>query len=213
MSRLENILPDSLQAAHVEAYDLLAKQRLNALELDKLLIYLINSVDERALYYLASQFDLLGYKGWKLADTEEKKRNLIRSAIELHRYKGTIYAIKMALAALGYPNVIITEHVTHWATFKLSLNVGDNTLDPQAISDVVSVVNEYKNARSHFTGIEFEIRFDDTLTITDSSSEGYADVVTDPLFVGGDFRYNGEEMYDGSRNYSSDTDILDLVIT
>ncbi|MBS1776293.1 MAG: phage tail protein I [Bacteroidetes bacterium] len=205
-------MPDPLQLPHIEAFDLLCKQRLDALQLDKLLIYLINSVDAKALYYLAEQFDLLGYKGWKLADTDAKKRALIKNAIELHRYKGTIYAIRKALAALGYPNVTITEHVTHWATFKLSLNIGNNTLTPSAIADIEAVVNEYKNVRSHFWGIQFQVVFDDSLSVTDDSDEGYADLDTDSIFVGGDFRYDGTYYYDGTKNYSSDTDVLTLQI-
>lgn len=205
-------MPDPLQLSHIEAFDLLCKRRLDALQLDKLLIYLINSVDAKALYYLAEQFDLLGYKGWKLADTDAKKRALIKNAIELHRYKGTIYAIRKALAALGYPNVTITEHITHWATFKLDLNIGNNTLTPSAIADIEAVVNEYKNVRSHFWGIQFQVVFGDTITVTDDSDEGYADLDTDSIFVGGDFRYDGTYYYDGTKNYSSDTDVLTLQI-
>lgn len=213
MSSNQNILPDPLRVHHIEAFDLLCAQRLDNLQLDALLIYLIDSVNSQALYYLAVQFDLLGYKGWKLADTDSKKRALIKSAIDLHRYKGTIYAIKKALSALGYPNAIITEHVGHWATFKLQLNIGNNILNPQAIADIAAVVNEYKNVRSHFFGIEFEIRFDDDMiTITDMGHEASADLDTDSIFVGGDFRYDGLQYYDGTKNYSSDTDVLTIQI-
>lgn len=213
MSNKANILPDPMQEVDIVAFDQVAKKHLEGLDLDKLLIYMVNTVDERALIYLARQFNLMGYKGWKLADTVEKKRRLIKNALELHRYKGTVYAIKKSLAALGYPNVTITEHVTHWATFRIQLNIGENILNPDAIAEINSMVMEYKNARSHFGGVEFEVRFGDTLVLEDASSEGYADPIRDGISVGGDFRYNGEEEYDGDKNYSNDTDVLTLIIT
>jgi len=42
--------------------------------------------------------DVLGWKGWNIAKTEQERRNLIRTAIKLHKYKGTTISIKMAIA-------------------------------------------------------------------------------------------------------------------
>lgn len=214
MSNNNNILlPSSLSQPHLEIFDVLMKMRLDSIQIDKILVYLIESVDSKALYYLAEQFDLLGHKGWKLADTDEKKRRLIKNAIELHRYKGTVYAIRKALSALGYPDVTITEHITHWATFKIDLNIGNTQLTQQQYADILEVVNEYKNVRSHFWGILFEVTFDeDVIVLEDDSAEGETEYEDDGIFVGGDFRYNGEHYYDGSKNYSSDTDVLTITI-
>lgn len=197
---------------HLQAFDLLLKKRLGALKLDSLLVYLIDTVDASALYYLAYQFDVLGYKGMHLATTEQQQRDLIKKAIELHRFKGTLWAVRESLKAIGFPDAEITEHITHWATFKVVLNIGVSTITPQMIADVVRMINEYKNTRSHLYGIEFKISFDDEITITDTSYEEQADIDNDAISVGGDFRYNGEEYYNGERNYSSDTDVLTIQI-
>src|SRR5699024_7184024 len=104
------------------------------------------------------QFDLMKYKGWKLANTNKKKRELIKKAIDLHRHKGTIWAIREALRTVGYDDVIITEHVTHWAGFTVQLGVSDDTpVTESEINEALSMVREYKNVRSHLLGFEFKV--------------------------------------------------------
>lgn len=207
---MNSILPDSVQVPHLIAFELLMQQRLDALTLDSLLVYMINSVEASALESLAWQFDLLGVKGWKLADTEQKKRALIKSAIELHRYKGTVWAVKEALRTLGFPNATITEHVGHWAKFSIQLNAGSQVVTEEQQAEIVAFVNEYKNVRSHLAGVVFEIIFDDEVILEDSSFEAPGDNEDDSVFVGGDFLYNGENYYNGDNNYSSDSDVLEL---
>lgn len=211
MSR--TVLPSSVQYPHIVAFDLLATQRFDALEVEALLVYLIDSVHEDALYHLAKQLDLLGYNGWKLADTDEKKRNLIKKAIELHRYKGTVWAIKEALRSVGFPNANITEHVTHWAGFTVQLNTGEIPITSEQIAEALDMVRAYKNERSHLMGFEFEFTEEDDLFITDSSFEAPGQEIIDAVFAGGNFLYNGEEYYNGTKNYSSDSDVLELTIT
>lgn len=209
----DTLLPDSIAVPHIMAFDLLARQRLSQIQLDALLVYMIDTVNASALYWLAQQFDVLGYKGWKLADTEDKKRSLIKKAIELHRYKGTIWAIKEALRTVGYPDAVITEHVTHWAGFTIQLNAGDTDVNVDQIAEAVAMVNEYKNVRSHLMGLQFNIVFDDSLVLQDDSYEAGGDTYSDSVFTGGDFLYNGLYKYDGTKNYSSDGDVLELTIT
>lgn len=77
-------------------------RKLLCLDLTSVLIYRFDTVPESALYYLAEAFDVLGYKGWILAETEEEKRELLKIAFDLHRYAGTRYAIRRALEWLGF---------------------------------------------------------------------------------------------------------------
>ncbi|ODS87309.1 MAG: hypothetical protein ABS44_11880 [Chryseobacterium sp. SCN 40-13] len=209
---MNNLLPQSIQQPHIIAFDLLMKQRLEEIGMNALLVYMIDTVDESALYFLAKQFDVLGYNGWKLAHTDDKKRALIKQAIELHRFKGTVWSIKEALKTVGFPDATITEHVSHWAGFTVQLNIGNTPINADAINSALEMVKAYKNARSHLMGFEFKIEFESELTITDDSYEAPGDDYGDSLFMGGDFTYNGAHQHDGSKNYSSDTDILELTI-
>lgn len=210
----KTLIPTSIHSANRELIEILFQKRLDALQLEKVLVYLVDISNEDTLYQLAWQFDLLGYKGWAIADTLTKKRELIKGAIELHRYKGTLYAVKRSLQSLGFPTATITEgDSSSWANFKIDLGIGENGIDANTADALAEIINAYKNARSHLTGIEFKIVFDSILSITDD--EFYAEPgenFGDELFVGGDFKYDGSHAYDGSMNYSSDTDLLEITI-
>jgi P2-related tail formation protein len=121
----ETILPDSVAIfPHIQAFDLAAKAWVDDLKLEALLVYIIDQVDEKALYSLAEQFDVLGYKGWKLASTVDDRRSLIKRAIELHRFKGTVWAVKEAMKSIGFTDAVILEHVNgHWANLKCSYSI------------------------------------------------------------------------------------------
>jgi phage tail P2-like protein len=218
MSNKDVILANSIAGVpHFAAFDLIAKKRLEALQLDALLVYLIDTVSEEALSFLADQFDVLGYKGLRLATTTEQKREVIKRAIELHRFKGTVWAVKEALKTIGYPDAVLTEHVGTgagaWATFRIEIDAGNNPVSAAAVDELVRMIDEYKNVRSHLLDISYKISFDpDSITLTDESYEGPAVEDSDDLYVGGDFRYNGAYTYNGDRNYSTDTDILTVTI-
>lgn len=202
---------------HLLALDLLVKKRLDNLRLDALLVYLIDIVSADALPYFAEQFDVLGFKGMRLATTEQQQRDLIKKAIELHRFKGTVWAVKQAMIAIGFPDAVLTEHVSSgengWATFKINIEVGDELVSADAIGDLVKMINEYKNERSRLLGVEFSVVFDDEVTITDAGYEAPALQDEDTVFAGGNFLHDGVYDYDGTMNYSNDTDYLEITIT
>jgi phage tail P2-like protein len=98
--------------------------------------------------------DLLGWQfhieGWDLAKTVEEKRKLIKSAIELHRCKGTPYAIKKVLEALG-----LEGQVKEWFEyggepyyFKVDLGVQNREITPELRDKLLRLINDYKNERS-----------------------------------------------------------------
>lgn len=86
-------------------------ERIQGLDVSKLLVYLIDLVDADALPHLADQFHVLGLEGWNAALTEDSRRALIQSAIELHRHKGTPWALKRALAPLGLTVDVIDQMI------------------------------------------------------------------------------------------------------
>ena len=189
---MSKLLPTSLQQlAHIQAFDDLVAGRLDALPVEAVLVYIIDAVNAQALPYLAEQFDILGIKGYAYATTEEEKRAVVRGAIELHRYKGTPWAIKEALLKIGLVVNRIEEGVGdiwyldgsvnlngshtlgsggHWAFFRVYLNTAQNTvISATQVADAVAIINEYKNVRSHLYDITVEVtNISDTLTPTDT---------------------------------------------
>lgn len=214
----KNILASAISnVEHLAAFDTMAAKRFSDLQLDKLLVYLIDIVDVSALPFLADQFDVLGYKGMRLATTEAQQREVIKRAIELKRYAGTPWAIEEALKAIGYPNAELIENAgtgdTGWAQFRINLNIGDKGLSASEIDELIQMINIYKNKRSHLLDLTYQIDYnDEAITITDSSDENQSDDGSDSFYTGGGFIYDGSVLYNGSKNYSDDSDVITITI-
>lgn len=116
-----SILPPSVNIdKRIVLLEQLFAERLAGLDLSVLLVNLIDRVEASALVWLGKQFSLFG-DGWELAKDEQGRRELIKTAIEIHRYKGTPWAIKQALAVLGFGDAVLIEHTgyrTHDGSFR-----------------------------------------------------------------------------------------------
>lgn len=158
--------------------------RLDTLDLTTLLVYRIDDLPEDALSLLAWQFNILGDDGWDLATTPEERRALIRRALDLHRHRGTPWAIREAVKALGYADAEIVEGLpialydgdktysavetygggTRWALFRVLLDLGENKgVDAAQITRLVALIERWKNARSHLVDIGFRAGVEDSL--------------------------------------------------
>lgn len=87
----------------------LLDQALADLDINSMLVYLIDLTMPHVLPHLADQFSLLDEAAWQLAESEQAKRNLIKNAIELHRFKGTPWAIREVIRLLGFGEVTLQE--------------------------------------------------------------------------------------------------------
>ncbi|MFJ5282337.1 phage tail protein [Pseudomonas sp. NPDC088429] len=87
----------------------LLNQTLADLDLNAMLVYLIDLVKPSLLPALADQFSLLDEAAWSLAESQEARRNLIKNSVELHRFKGTPWAIREVIRLLGFGEVKIQE--------------------------------------------------------------------------------------------------------
>lgn len=170
----ESILSSEIRAKeHLRIFDELAEYRFSILQIEKLLVYMVDTVDVDALPYLADQFNLLGLNGWNSTTTTEDRRALIKRAIELHRYAGTPFAIRRALESVGCTSVTFEEGVGplydgyflydgtitygdgNWATFRVSLDPGVRPTTPEATAELVALINAWKNARSKLVGLDY----------------------------------------------------------
>lgn len=167
-----NILADGVSnIPHIRAFDVLASERFSSVEIDAVLVYVIDTVDASALPYLARQFDVEGFRGYGLATTDEQRRAIIKQAIELKRYMGTVWAIKQAMVAVGYNDATLIEGVdtgdpdTDWARFKIESELGDTVgVEGTSQTDLANLVREYKPARSFLEGISYIVGIYDTLS-------------------------------------------------
>lgn len=216
---MSNILASAIKdTPHLAAFDILAKHRLGNLEIDALLVYVIDTVDVSALPYLAQQFDVLGYKGMRLATTEAQQRELIKRAIELKRYSGTVWSVQEALKSIGYPDAVIAENVGDnpdhgWAEFRISIDGGANQISADKLDELIKMINVYKGTRNHLKDLSYTIDLgEDDVNLTEESNESPSVDDTDSIIAGGSFLHNGLELRNGTKNYSSDSDLLEVTI-
>jgi len=131
-------------------------------DLQKLFVYAIDSQPEEVLDWLAWQFHVEGYD---LAKTLEEKRNLVKNAIELHRYKGTPYALKGVLEALNLQGEVKEWFEYGGEPYRFKLFMKSVMSDPDLWGKLVSLINEYKNERSWLDGIGIHREYTQNLFI------------------------------------------------
>lgn len=84
-------------------------KRLNRLDKSQIMTSFVDLVPTEFLELLAEKWSVTGYDGWLLAESEDAKRKLIKRAVELHRYKGTTWAMREIIRQLGFGEVEIIE--------------------------------------------------------------------------------------------------------
>lgn len=224
------ILADGIKnVEHLAVFDDMAAQRFGAIDLTPILINILDTVPAAALPYLAEQFDVLGIKGYSLADTEDKKRDLIKKAIELHRYKGTVYAIEESLKTIGINNVDIQENLSvffynasysydgtinygagSWATFRVVLDITEfASVTPTVLNAIRALINVYKNVRSHLIDLTFKIAFEEIMEPIEVFIDNNFDVEDQ---IGNGNYYNASRSYNSSGVYENTQDAFAISI-
>jgi phage tail P2-like protein len=132
-------------------------RRIGTVDLSPVLVYLIDAVNVSVLPYLAEQLHVLD-EGWADARTEAAQRRLLRRAIELHRHKGTRWAVEAALDVLG-----LGCRVEEWfqyggepGRFRVDLISTEPLSEAfygQGIERAVELITKSKNVRSHLEAI------------------------------------------------------------
>ena len=127
----------------------------------------------------------------ELALTEAAQRELLKNAIALHRFRGTPWSIKQALASLGWTSVSLLEGQTSWggvaypssqgwAVFRVMIDLAAGQgVSIGAASTAVAAVNFFKPARAWLDSVWFAVP-----AITDAGP-----VPSDKLTFGGIAKY------------------------
>lgn len=165
--------------------------RLDNINLESLMVYLVDIVDSSALPWLGEQFSLFG-DGWELAESDDVRRALIKSAIELHRYKGTPWSIREIIRRFGFSEVDLIEgtgqigydgrhtyngNYVHgdaeaWAVYRVILRQ-PITNDQAAL--LRQTLAAFAPARCHLASLEYQsvaIRYNNTVNYDGSYNHG-----------------------------------------
>lgn len=128
--------------------------RLNTLDMTRLLVNLVDTTPVEVLPWLAEQFHVLD-EGWHTAADDAARRALIKSSIELHRHKGTPWAVRQALARIGLERIKLVEN---WQaspkrpayTFRVLFPPVPALEDAAKVAEIRRTIDQYKNVRSHY---------------------------------------------------------------
>lgn len=97
------------------------------------------------------------------------QRSLIKMAVQFHRFRGTPWSIKNALATLGWANVSLLEGQASWnssqypanegwAVFRVVIQLGaDQAIQPRDPDTAVATINFFKPSRSLLDALVFAL--------------------------------------------------------
>jgi phage tail P2-like protein len=159
------------------------------------------------LPWLAHQYSV---DAWQTDWTDEQKRQTIRDSVYVHQHKGTIGAVKRALAALGF-DVQVQEWFNQTPigpeyTFLLHLDVDQVGISDGDLARILDVVESTKNLRSHLETVIPTITTKARLFTAGASLTGseitvkYEPQAGSPLLLDGGWQLDGSQNLDGVFN-------------
>ena len=151
-----------IEDINLKIFDEICEERFSNLELDVILVSIIDNLPSDALPHLAEQYHITGNEGWLQCRNDDEKRDLIKRSIEVHRYKGTKYALLRIFEMFG-----LEGHIKEWFetggepfTFSVDINFVSKGLDFDLIERLEDLINEYKNVRSHLASLSIGMSSD-----------------------------------------------------
>lgn len=221
---------------HLAVFDDIMRDRFAALDTTAILVHMIDTVPESALLWLARGFGVMGNEGWRFATTTEQRRELVKTAIELHRFKGTPYGVKSAIergSEIEYGDIDLVEGLAlrplwtldgshflngssylgdtaHWADFAVVINQTNGpVLASSMYGLLIALIEEYKAARCRLVHLAMGVFLEDDVT-ADDDDFGLVPALTLADDVGFYPFLDGTWNLDGSAQL--DTDHLQLTI-
>ena len=187
---MDKILASAIRnKLHLSAFDQMTESRFYEIDLSALISNLFDVVPADALPFLAQQYGITGYNGWRYAVTEQDKRDLLKRAIDVHKLKGTETAIVEALKMINVTPVTILK-----GEYELYCNGeqftggqftcgGENpfviqvqimqadfpVISEDMATDMVAIILTHKSARDYLVSIDYFIDpFTDAFGLSDT---------------------------------------------
>lgn len=128
-------------------------------------------------------------EGLALATTKERKINLINNAIELHRIKGTPAAVELVFNAVNLPFELEEWFLYGGEPYHFRA-VTEQSLANVDIENVISMILEFKNVRSHLENITVHRKMNLGLNIGGATSNYLQTHISPPKFEMPDLQSN-----------------------
>lgn len=145
---------------------------------------------------------------WDQQWSEKQQRQAIKASYDVHRHKGTIGAVKDAMAALGFSAKIVEWFEQQPAgtpyTFKMLLTVAQEGITLSDINKLLAVIEASKNLRSHLDSIDLTITTQAITYMAAATSIGTELTYAAPagaLLLDGTWSLDASETLNGIKNY------------
>lgn len=151
---MSNLAP--INDINLKIFDEICEERFRQIQLDILNVQNIGNICADALPHLAEQYHITGDEGWLYCQNEDEKRQLIKNAIKLHKYRGTKYGIIHALEVLNL-NADISEWFEYNGKpffFRVFVNLQDSYTN-ELEKRIINIINAHKNVRSWLEKLSF----------------------------------------------------------
>lgn len=191
---MSTILPQSISAqAHIQAFELAFAEKLAALDVSAVLLYLTEQVAESALDTLIAQWGLSGHGVEFTSYTVAQKRKLLNQAGLVNQKRGTIWVLRYLFDAAGFPEIEIVEAAelnirryyngtwTYsgtipygfqwlWAQYvvRIQEDVAEITITTAVLDALDRLLLEFTPARCAHVGFTLAARPSDTLGLADN---------------------------------------------
>jgi phage tail P2-like protein len=113
---------------------------------------------------------------WQNGWTDQEKRGVIKSSQAVHKHKGTLGALKRAVAPLGYIIRIVEWYedvpVGEPYTFRLEVAVNDKGVNEEIYDQFNVLIDTYKNLRSHLRGLTIKAEVEGQIYIGSTMMSG-----------------------------------------
>lgn len=167
--------------------------RFDLIDTPRLMPRLVDLVTSEHLPLLAEASSILGEDGYWLAESDTARRKLIKGAYELHRYKGTPWAMREIIRRLGFGEVTLIEGLNR------------RTYDGVTKYDGVYVYGSPTRWAHYRITLKNAITNDQALLLRRTlRAFAPARCVLESLdYTQAALRYNGKAKYDGNFNYGT----------
>jgi len=98
---------------------------------------------------------------WESDWPEQTKRDVVAGSLELHRHKGTPWAVEQALVLAGIPFARVVEWFDYEGGpggpyhFKVVIDIDGETVSAAEETKLLRYIAATKNVRSHLDGLEY----------------------------------------------------------
>lgn len=137
---------------------------------------------------------------WKKSWTEAQKRQTINNAYYVHCHKGTIGALERALKNLGIQAVVQEwfnmSPIGQPYTFSIQIQVTQVGANEGQIKDLMQVINNNKNLRSHLVNTSLVVQSNSNPVIAAATLSGHE---TDFSRAAGGLYLDGTWLLDGTK--------------